>query len=214
MSGVEGWQQATAGGSRGDRRALQRLLDEFGRLPGIGPKSAQRIAYYLLEADAEQARRLAEAILDVKRQVHFCPVCFNYATGDTCEICADAGREQDVLCVVSEPRDVAAIEKTGVYHGRYHVLGGVISPMDKIGPEQLHVRELMARLASGEVREVILATNPDVEGETTATYLARTMQPLGLVVSRLASGLPVGGDLEYADEVTLGRAIEARRSVS
>jgi recombination protein RecR len=214
MSGVEGWQRATAGGSRGDRRALQRLLDEFGRLPGIGPKSAQRIAYYLLEADAEQARRLAEAILDVKRQVHFCPVCFNYATGDTCEICADAGREQDVLCVVSEPRDVAAIEKTGVYHGRYHVLGGVISPMDKIGPEQLHVRELMARLASGEVREVILATNPDVEGETTATYLARTMQPLGLVVSRLASGLPVGGDLEYADEVTLGRAIEARRSVS
>ena len=196
-----------------DRRALQRLLDELGRLPGIGPKSAQRIAYHLLEADAEEARRLADAIVDVKRLVHFCPVCFNYATRDTCDICADASRDRTSICVVSEPRDVAAIEKTGAFHGLYHVLGGVISPMDKIGPEQLHVRELVSRLASGEVEEVILATNPDVEGETTATYLARTLQPLGVVVSRLASGLPVGGDLEYADEVTLGRAIEARRRV-
>lgn len=196
-----------------DGRALQRLLDELGRLPGIGPKSAQRIAYHILEADAEEARRLSDAIVEVKRQVHFCPVCFSYATRETCDICADSRRDRTAICVVSEPRDVAAIEKTGAFHGLYHVLGGVISPMDKIGPEQLHVRELLQRLASGEVEEVILATNPDVEGETTATYLARTIGPLGVTVTRLASGLPVGGDLEYADEVTLGRAIEARRRV-
>ncbi len=196
-----------------DGHALQRLLDELGRLPGIGPKSAQRIAYYLLEADTEVARRLSDAIIEVKRQVHFCPICFSYATRDTCDICADSRRDRTTICVVSEPRDVAAIEKTGVYHGLYHVLGGVISPMDKIGPEQLHVRELLQRLATDEVSEVILATNPDVEGETTATYLARTITPLGVGVSRLASGLPVGGDLEYADEVTLGRAIEARQRV-
>ena len=195
----------------GDGRALPRLLDELGRLPGIGPKSAQRIAYYLLEADDEQARRLAHAILDLKRQVHFCPICFNYATRDTCDVCADGSRDRSKVCVVSEPRDVSAIERTGAYHGLYHVLGGVISPMDKIGPDQLHVRELLARLADGEIKEVILATNPNVEGETTATYLARTIAPLGIQTSRLASGLPVGGDLEYADEVTLGRAIEARR---
>ena len=191
-----------------DGRALQRLLDELGRLPGIGPKSAQRIAYHLLEADAEEARRLARAILDVKEQVHFCPVCFSYATRDTCDICSDGTRDRSVICVVSEPRDVTAIERTGSYRGLYHVLGGVISPMDKIGPEQLHVRELLSRLA-----EVILATNPDVEGETTATYLARVIRPLGVRCTRLASGLPVGGDLEYADEVTLGRAIEARREL-
>ena len=196
-----------------DGRALQRLLDELGRLPGIGPKSAQRIAYHLLEADAEEARRLAQAILDVKRQVHFCPVCFSYATRETCDVCADATRDRSTICVVSEPRDVTAIERTGSYHGLYHVLGGVISPMDKVGPDQLHVRELLARLASEEVGEVILATNPDVEGETTATYLSRQIKPLGLRVTRLASGLPVGGDLEYADEITLGRAIEARREV-
>jgi recombination protein RecR len=196
-----------------DGRALQRLLDELGRLPGIGPKSAQRIAYHLLEADAEEARRLANAIMEVKQQVHFCPVCFSYATRDTCDVCADSSRDRTSICVVSEPRDVQAIERTGSYHGLYHVLGGVISPMDKVGPDQLHVRELLQRLASGEVGEVILATNPDVEGETTATYLARTIRPLGVTVTRLASGLPVGGDLEYADEVTLGRAIEARREV-
>ncbi len=196
-----------------DGHALQRLLDELGRLPGIGPKSAQRIAYYLLEADAEEARRLATAILEVKQQVHFCPICFSYATRDTCDVCSDASRDRTTICVVSEPRDVSAIERTGSYHGLYHVLGGVISPMDKIGPEQLHVKELLERLASGEVQEVILATNPDVEGETTATYLSRIIRPLGVRVSRLASGLPVGGDLEYADEVTLGRAIEARREV-
>ncbi len=197
-----------------DGRALQRLLDELGRLPGIGPKSAQRIAYYLLEADAEEARRLSTAILDVKQQVHFCPVCFSYATRDTCDVCADSTRDQTTICVVSEPRDVTAIERTGSYHGLYHVLGGVISPMDKIGPEQLHVKELLGRLSDDSIAEVILATNPDVEGETTATYLSRILRPLGVTVSRLASGLPVGGDLEYADEVTLGRAIEARRAVS
>ena len=196
-----------------DGRALQRLLDELGRLPGIGPKSAQRIAYYLLEADTEEARRLSNAIMEVKQQVHFCPVCFSYATRDTCDVCADSTRDRSEVCVVSEPRDVQAIERTGMYHGLYHVLGGVISPMDKIGPDQLHVRELLQRLASGELQEVILATNPDVEGETTATYLARTIRPLGVKVTRLASGLPVGGDLEYADEVTLGRAIEARREL-
>lgn len=199
--------------TRNDGRALQRLLDELGRLPGIGPKSAQRIAYHLLEADVEEARRLSNAIMEVKQQVHFCPICFSYATRDTCDVCADATRDRTAVCVVSEPRDVTAIERTGSYHGLYHVLGGVISPMDKIGPDQLHVRELLQRLASGEVGEVILATNPDVEGETTATYLARTIRPLGVTVTRLASGLPVGGDLEYADEVTLGRAIEARREV-
>ncbi len=196
-----------------DGHALQRLLDELGRLPGIGPKSAQRIAYYLLEADAEEARRLTTAILEVKQQVHFCPICFSYATRDTCDVCSDASRDRTTICVVSEPRDVSAIERTGSYHGLYHVLGGVISPMDKIGPEQLRVKELLSRLASGEVQEVILATNPDVEGETTATYLSHIIRPLGVRVSRLASGLPVGGDLEYADEVTLGRAIEARREV-
>lgn len=192
---------------------LQRLLDELGRLPGIGPKSAQRIAYHLLEADAEEARRLAQAILDVKEHVHFCRRCFNYATAEECPICRDGSRDHTRICVVSEPRDVTAIERTGSYHGLYHVLGGVISPMDKIGPEQLHVRELLARLAEEGTEEVILATNPNVEGEATASYLALTIKPLGVAVSRLASGLPVGGDLEYADELTLGRAIEARRAL-
>lgn len=192
---------------------LQRLLDELGRLPGIGPKSAQRIAYHILESDAEEARRLAEAILDVKQHVHFCSRCFNYATLDECPICQDSSRDRTRICVVSEPRDVSAIERTHAYNGLYHVLGGVISPMDKIGPEQLHVRELLQRLAEEGTEEVILATNPNVEGEATASYLALTIKPLGIAVSRLASGLPVGGDLEYADELTLGRAIEARRTV-
>ena len=196
-----------------DGRALQRLLDELGRLPGIGPKSAQRIAYHILGADAEEARRLAHAILDVKDQVHFCPVCFSYATRELCDVCDDPSRDRSRICVVSEPRDVSAIERTGAYHGLYHVLGGVISPMDKIGPEQLHVRELIGRLGDGEVSEVILATNPDVEGETTASYLSRTIKPLGVEVSRLASGLPVGGDLEYTDEVTLAKAMEGRREM-
>lgn len=194
-------------------KSLQVLLDELGRLPGIGPKSAQRIAYHLLEADAEEARRLAHAILDVKEQVHFCRRCFNYATEDECAICQDPTRDRTRICVVGEPRDVSAIERTGAFHGLYHVLGGVISPMDRIGPEQLRVRELLARLGAEETQEVIVATNPNIEGEATASYLARTIKPLGVEVSRLASGLPVGGDLEYADELTLGRAIEARRSL-
>ena len=194
-------------------QSLQKLLDELGRLPSIGPKSAQRIAYHLLEADAEEARRLAEAILEVKEEVHFCSRCFNYATADECPICQDSTRDRTRICVVAEPRDVTAIERTGSYRGLYHVLGGVISPMDKIGPEQLHVRELLARLAAEGTEEVILATNPNVEGEATASYLALTIKPLGIAVSRLASGLPVGGDLEYADELTLGRAIEARRTL-
>ncbi len=204
-------QDASMGG--GDGRALQRLLDELGRLPGIGPKSAQRIAYYLLESDAERARRLATAILDVKQQVHFCPVCFSYATGDTCNVCADSSRDRTTICVVSEPRDVAAVERTGSHHGLYHVLGGVISPMDKVGPDQLHVKELLARLASGEVQEVILATNTDVEGEATATYLSRTIKPLGVRVTRFAVGMSVGGEVELADELSLGRAIEDRREL-
>lgn len=199
--------------NQNDGHALRRLLDELGRLPGIGPKSAQRIAYHILEHDAEEAKRLAQAILETKQQIHFCPVCFNYATHKRCDVCEDASRDQTRICIVSEPRDVTAIERTHAYQGLYHVLGGVISPMDKIGPEQLHVRELFSRLASGEVNEVILATNPDIEGEATATYLSRSIKPLGIQVTRLASGLPVGGELEYADEVTLGRAIEARREI-
>lgn len=197
-------------GGGNDGRALQRLLDELGRLPSIGPKTAQRIAFYLLSTEKEEARRLAHAIIDVTDQVHFCPVCFNYATGDTCSICADSTRDRSAICVVSEPRDVTAIERAGVYRGLYHVLGGVISPMDKIGPDQLHVRELLSRLAADEVEEVIIATNPNVEGEATATYLSRTIRALGIRVSRFAIGLPVGSEVEYADEITLARAIEGR----
>ncbi|RVU96693.1 recombination protein RecR [Coriobacteriales bacterium OH1046] len=197
-------------GSGNDGRALQRLLDELGRLPSIGPKTAQRIAFHLLSTEKEEARRLARAIIDVTDQVHFCPVCFNYATGDTCSICADDMRDRSTICVVSEPRDVTAIERAGVYRGLYHVLGGVISPMDKIGPDQLHVRELLSRLASDEVEEIIIATNPNVEGEATATYLSRTIRALGIRVSRFAIGLPVGSEVEYADEITLARAIEGR----
>lgn len=189
------------------------LVDELGRLPGIGPKSAQRIAYYILQSDAASVQRLADALLDVKHTVHFCPRCFNYATGSVCSVCADPARDQTRIAVVAEPRDVSAIERTGAYRGLYHVLGGVISPMDRVGPDQLHIRELMERLGAEPVEEVVLATNPDIEGETTASYLARLIKPLGIEVTRLASGLPVGGDLEYADEVTLGRAIEARREV-
>lgn len=196
-----------------DKHSLQRLLDELGRLPGVGPKSAQRIAYHILNANTEEALRLARAIQEVKERVHFCPQCFNYTTDELCDICENPLRNHNSICVVAEPRDIGAIERTGVYDGLYHVLGGLISPMDKIGPDELHVRELMARLSKSSVGEVILATSPNVEGETTATYLARLIEPLGLTVSRLASGLPVGGDLEYADEITLGRAIESRRPI-
>ncbi|MFQ9741622.1 MAG: recombination mediator RecR [Slackia sp.] len=191
--------------------AIQRLLDELDRMPGIGPKSAQRIAYWMLNSDRETVLRLAEAIVEVKETVHFCSRCFNYAEDELCEICSSTKRDASAICVVSEPRDIAAIERTAVFFGTYHVLGGALSPMDGIGPDDLHIAELMQRLASGEVREVLIATNPNVEGETTAAYLARLIKPLGVEVTRLASGLPVGGDLEFADEITLGRAIESRR---
>ena len=193
--------------------AIQTLLDELERLPGIGPKSAQRIAYWMLNTDAEITTRLADAIVEVKRTVHFCSECFNYAQDDLCEICASSKRDASVICVVSEPRDIPPLERTGVYFGKYHVLGGALSPMEGIGPDQLRVQELLARLSDPNIKEVVLATNPNVEGETTASYLARLIKPLGIKVTRLASGLPVGGDLEYADEVTLGRALELRRDL-
>jgi recombination protein RecR len=190
---------------------VQDLIDELGRLPGIGPKSAQRIAFHLLQADAGEVRRLAEALLTVKERVRFCSICGNVAEDEQCRVCRDPRRDLTVICVVEEPKDVVAIERTREFRGRYHVLGGAISPIDGVGPDDLRIRELMARLADGSVTEVILATDPNLEGEATATYLARLMVPMGLTVSRLASGLPVGGDLEYADEVTLGRAFEGRR---
>ena len=193
--------------------AIQKLLDELERLPGVGPKSAQRMAYWILNTDRATALRLAEAIAEVKDTVHFCSRCFNYAEEDECEICRSPSRNRQLLCVVSEPRDIPPIERTAVYQGLYHVLGGALSPMDGIGPDNLHIAELMARLATEDIEEVVLATNPNVEGETTAAYLARLIKPLGIKVTRLASGLPVGGDLEFADEVTLGRALEARRQL-
>lgn len=190
--------------------AIQVLLDELERLPGVGPKSAQRIAYWILNQEKADALRLANAIVEVKDTVHFCSRCFNYAQGDLCDICASEKRDHSVICVVSEPRDIPPIERTGSFSGVYHVLGGALSPLEGIGPEKLHITELMARLTDSSIKEVILATNPNIEGETTASYLARLIKPLGVAVSRLASGLPVGGDLEFADEVTLGRAIESR----
>jgi recombination protein RecR len=191
--------------------ALQQVIDELGRLPGIGPRSAQRLAFHLLETDPADVERLTTAIVEMRARVRFCNRCFNIAEDDLCTICADARREGTVLCVVEEPRDVVAVERTAEFRGRYHVLGGAISPIDGVGPEQLHVRELLARLEPEGVAEVILATNPNIEGETTAMYLARLLEPLGVEVTRIASGLPVGGDLEYADELTLGRAFEGRR---
>ena len=193
--------------------AIARLQEEFERLPGIGPKSAQRIVYWLLNNDNAKALRLADAIREVKQTVHFCPVCFNYAEAETCDVCGDPLRDVSMICVVEEPKDIASIERTHQYKGLYHVLGGVINPMEGVTPNDLHIRELMARLASSQVHEVLIATNSNVEGETTASYLARLIGPLGIRVTRLASGLPVGSDLEFADEVTLGRAIEARREL-
>jgi len=192
---------------------VQDLIDELGRLPGVGPKSAQRIAFHLLQADPVDVRRLADVLVLVKDKVRFCSVCGNVAEEETCRICRDPRRDQTVLCVVEEPKDVVAIERTREFKGRYHVLGGAISPIEGIGPDQLRIKELMTRLADGTVTEVIIATDPNLEGEATATYLTRFLANLGLRVTRLASGLPVGGDLEYADEVTLGRAFEGRRSV-
>jgi recombination protein RecR len=192
---------------------VQSLVDELGRLPGVGPKSAQRIAFYLLKAAPEDAKRLAKAVLEAKERVSWCRRCFNFAEGEMCVYCRDDRRDSSVLCVVEEPRDIVAVERTQEYRGRYHVLLGAISPIEGIGPEQLKIKELLARVGDEGVQEVILATNPNIEGEATAMYLARLLKPLGLRVTRIASGLPVGGDLEYADEVTLGRALEGRREV-
>jgi recombination protein RecR len=192
---------------------VQDLIDELGRLPGVGPKSAQRIAFHLLAADEADVRRLADVLSEVKSKVRFCEICGNVAQEQLCRVCRDPRRDLTVICVVEESKDVVAIERTREFRGRYHVLGGAISPMEGVGPDDLRVRELLARLSSGEVTETIIATDPNLEGEATATYLARLLRPMGLRVTRLASGLPVGGDLEYADEVTLGRAFAGRRSL-
>ncbi len=193
--------------------AVQDLIDALGQLPGIGPKGAQRIAFFLLTADSGDVDRLVAALQRVKTDVSFCRICGNVAEGEQCRICRDPRRATDVICVVEEPKDIVAVERTNEFRGRYHVLGGAISPIEGIGPDELRVRELMVRLRDGTVTEVILATDPNLEGEATATYLARLISPMGLTVTRLASGLPVGGDLEFADEVTLGRAFEGRRRV-
>jgi recombination protein RecR len=192
---------------------VQELIDELGRLPGVGPKSAQRIAFYLLQADDDQAQKLAQVLNEVKERVRFCEVCGNVTEETKCNICRDARRNRTAICVVEESKDVQAIERTREFRGLYHVLGGAISPIEAIGPDQLRIKELMSRLSDTEIQEVIIATDPNLEGEATATYLTRMLSPLGITVSRLASGLPVGGDLEYADEVTLGRAFEGRRIV-
>ncbi|MDQ1646278.1 MAG: recombination protein RecR [Cryptosporangiaceae bacterium] len=193
--------------------AIQDLIDELGRLPGVGPKSAQRIAFHILNTDTADVARLAQVLRRVKDEVRFCSVCFNVAEQELCKVCRDPRRSDDVICVVEEPKDVVAVERTREFRGKYHVLGGAINPLEGIGPDNLRIRELMTRLATGEIRELILATDPNTEGEATATYLALLVKPMGLRVTRLASGLPVGGDLEYADEVTLGRAFEGRRTV-
>jgi recombination protein RecR len=192
---------------------VQSLIDELGRLPGIGPKSAQRIAFHLLKVPADDVARLAHAITEAKARVRFCERCFNIADDVLCPICNDDTRDSSVLCVVEESRDIVAIERTGEFRGRYHVLLGAMSPLEGIGPEQLKIRELVARIDPEGVQEIILCTNPNTEGEVTAMYLARLLKPIGLTVTRIASGLPVGGDLEYADELTLGRALEGRRAV-
>ncbi|MCU0309888.1 MAG: recombination mediator RecR [Acidimicrobiales bacterium] len=192
---------------------VQDLIDELGRLPGVGPKSAQRIAFHLLKTPTADALRLATSITVAKERVTFCPRCFNIAEGEDCGICADPRRETSLVCVVEESRDIVAVEKTGEFRGRYHVLQGAISPIEGIGPDQLRVRELLARIEPEGITEVILCTNPNIEGEATAMYLGRLLKPLGLRVTRIASGLPVGGDLEYADELTLGRALEGRREI-
>ena len=192
---------------------VQALIDELGRLPGIGPKSAQRIAFHLLKLPPDDVNRLAMSITDAKARVRFCVRCWNFADGDLCPICLDDRRDTTTLCVVEESRDIVSIEKTGEFRGRYHVLLGAMSPLDGIGPEQLKMKELFARLEPEGVQEVIVCTNPNTEGEVTAMYLARMLKPLGLTVTRIASGLPVGGDLEYADELTLGRALEGRRAI-
>jgi recombination protein RecR len=193
---------------------VQELIDELGRLPGVGPKSAQRIAFYLLQTDDDQAQKLAQVLLEVKERVRFCEICGNVTEENQCNICRDARRNRTAICVVEESKDVQAIERTREFRGSYHVLGGAISPIEGIGPDQLRIKELMSRLGDTQIQEVIIATDPNLEGEATATYLTRMLSPMGIKISRLASGLPVGGDLEYADEVTLGRAFEGRRTVN
>ena len=193
--------------------AVQDLIDELGRLPGVGPKSAKRIAFHILNADTADVARLAHTLRRVKDEVRFCAICFNVAEQEQCRVCRDVRRSDESICVVEEPKDVVAVEKTREFRGKYHVLGGAINPLEGIGPDNLRIRELMARLAAGTVTELILATDPNTEGEATATYLALLVKPMGIRVTRLASGLPVGGDLEYADEVTLGRAFEGRRTI-
>jgi len=192
--------------------AVQELIDELGRLPGVGPKSAQRLAFHILEADPQDMKRLVDAITTVKERVKFCTVCGNVTEQELCNICRDPRRDPSVICVVEESKDVLAVERTRSFRGRYHVLGGAINPIAGIGPEQLRIRELLTRLNDGAIQEIIIATDPNLEGEATATYLARMLKSIGITVTRLASGLPVGGDLEYADEVTLGRAFEGRRN--
>jgi recombination protein RecR len=191
---------------------IQDLIDELGRLPGVGPKSAQRIAFHIIQSDRVDVSRLAEILKTVKQRVKFCTTCGNISEEELCRICKDPRRDNSSICVVEESKDVLAIEKTREFKGKYHVLGGAISPIDGIGPENLRIKDLMTRLAQTQINEVIIATDPNLEGEATATYLTRLIKPLGVKVSRLASGLPVGGDLEYADEITLGRAFEGRRS--
>lgn len=192
---------------------VQDLIDELGRLPGVGPKSAQRIAYHILKISQVDATRLSTAITEVKDRISFCDRCFNIAEGAECALCLDPGRDGSMVCVVEESRDIVAVERTQEFKGRYHVLQGAISPIEGIGPEQLRISELLGRITSEGIDEVILATNPNIEGEATAMYLARLLEPLGITVSKIASGLPVGGDLEYADELTLGRALEARQQL-
>jgi recombination protein RecR len=192
---------------------VQDLIEELGRLPGIGPKSAQRLAFHLLTIETADAERLARTIIAVKEKVRFCARCFNVSEHEECRICRDARRDPTVICVVEEPRDLVAMERTGEFRGRYHVLGGAISPIDGIGPDDLRIKELLARIGTEDITEVVIATNPNIEGEATASYLARMLKAMELRVTRIASGLPVGGDLEYADEVTLGRAFAGRRQL-
>lgn len=196
-----------------DTHTIEKLLTELERMPGIGPKSAQRIAYWILNTDSQTAHNLANTISQVKDSVHFCKTCFNYSTDEECEICSDPLRDHSTICVVCEPRNIPPIERSFAFKGVYHVLGGEISPIDGIGPDDLRIKELINRLSDNQVKEVIIATNPNIEGETTSSYLARQLKPLGVKITRPASGIPVGGDLEFADEVTLGRAFEDRREI-
>lgn len=194
-------------------QSVSNLIEELSKLPGIGPKSAQRLAFHLLKISPEEAKELAEAIIQVKNKVRFCKICFNVTDQETCEYCKNPKRDDSVICIVQEPRDIVALEKTGEFRGRYHVLQGAISPIDGMGPEDIRVKELLERIKNGTVKEIIIATNPNAEGEATAMYISKLTKPLGIKVTRIASGLPVGGDLEYADEVTLGKALEGRREL-